>query len=149
MAHRRTGRRGLRVLAGGVLIAGLVISPAATQARTGPGTNHMTATRVARVDPLREGVARSGGAGASFGVPAGTGDQAAGLQSLRRPGATVPGTFNLPHWLPQRTHATASGRTPSSVPLALARSAASGPSISGAGATLAAASVPGAVGLRS
>ena len=149
MAHRRTGRRGLRVLAGGVLIAGLVISPAATQARTGPGTNHMTATRVARVDPLREGVARSGGAGASFGVPAGTGDQAAGLQSLRRPGATVPGTFNLPRWLPQHTHATASGRTPSSVPLALARSAASGPSISGAGATVAAASVPGAVGLRS
>ena len=68
-AQRRTAARAINLLAAAGLLGALAISPAAVQGRTPSPTSQTTATRIATVNPLRDGVARSAGGGTAFGVP--------------------------------------------------------------------------------
>lgn len=109
IAHRRTARRGLHLAVGMGLMAGLLITPGVAAAKDSATNSHTTAARVGLVDPRRDGVARTPTGDSRFGVPSASGGRSAGLQSLRRPGATVPVRYNLPRWLPQRADRTTTG----------------------------------------
>jgi hypothetical protein len=112
VAHRRTARGGLRLITAAALLATLVAAPgsaaAAGPARSGSKLDHTTAARVATVDPKRDGVPRTAVTRDGLGVPTVSGGGAAALRALRRPDATRPQRFDLPHWLPgQATGTTA------------------------------------------
>lgn len=106
MAQRRTARSGLHLLASAALLAGALAAPgssvAARPAGSPPALETTSAIRIATVDPWREGVPRSSVTRGGLGVPTISGGGAAALRSLRRPTATSPARFNLPHWLPGR-----------------------------------------------
>jgi hypothetical protein len=87
-----------------VTLVGPPATAAAAPATTAPAAasrlDHTTADRVATVDPIRDGVPRTAVTRNGLGVPTISGGGAAALRSLRRPDASRPQRFNLPHWLP-------------------------------------------------